>query len=131
MEVTEPDQHGETQPRPGTDNDGLWTAMYIAAECFRYKVTGETDARENARRGMQAILRLESITGIPGFPARSFIKIGDDAQPRDGWCGIFRDTTTDSLDGATVHYYQKRVTEMATPPRETCGTTNVRCSCSG
>src|SRR5256714_10001354 len=67
-----------------SDNDGLWTAMYVAAECFRYKVTGEADARENARGGMQAIMRLEAITGIPGFPARSFIKVGVDAQPRDG-----------------------------------------------
>src|SRR6185369_17723239 len=51
-----------------TDNDGLWTAMYVAAECFRYKVTGSPEAREFARQGMQAILRLEAITGIPGFP---------------------------------------------------------------
>ena len=27
-------------------------------------------ARENARRGMEAIVRLEAITGRPGFPAR-------------------------------------------------------------
>jgi len=93
-----------------SDNDGLWTAMYVAAECFRYKVTGESDARENARRGMQAVLRLESITGIPGFPARSFIKVGEDAQPSDGewhdtpdkawrWKG---DTSSDEIVG---HYF--------------------------
>ena len=93
-----------------TDNDGLWTAMYVAAECFRYKVTGQTDARDNARRGMQAILRLESITGIPGFPARSFIKVGADVQPSDGewhdaadkgwrWKG---DTSSDEIVG---HYF--------------------------
>ena len=35
-----------------TDNDGLWTAMYVAAECFRYKVTGEAEARDHARQGM-------------------------------------------------------------------------------
>ncbi len=100
-----------TTNRPvSTDNDGLWTAMYVAAECFRYKVTGEPDARENARRGMQAMLRLESITGIPGFPARSFIKVGEDVQPRDGewhdaadtgwrWKG---DTSSDEIVG---HYF--------------------------
>jgi len=93
-----------------TDNDGLWTAMYVAAECFRYKVTGQIDARDNARRGMQAILRLESITGIPGFPARSLVKVGDDVQPRDGewhdaadkgwrWKG---DTSSDEIVG---HYF--------------------------
>ncbi len=67
-----------------TDNDGLWTAIYVAAEAFRFKVTGAADARDNAKRGMQAIVRLEEITGIPGFPARSFIKPGVDIQPADG-----------------------------------------------
>jgi hypothetical protein len=90
-----------------TDNDGLWTAMYVAAESFRFKVTGAADARDNARRGMQAILRLEQITGIPGFPARSFIKPGVDVQPKDGewhdtpdkqwrWKG---DTSSDEIVG--------------------------------
>src|SRR5713101_1962073 len=59
-----------------SDNDGLWTAIYVAAESFRYKVTGEADARVCARQGMSALMRLEAITGIPGFPARSFIKVG-------------------------------------------------------
>ena len=92
-----------------TDNDGLWTAMYVAAEAFRFKVTGAESARSNARAGMQAIMRLESITGIPGFPARSFIKNGVDEQPGDGewhdaadgwrWKG---DTSSDEIVG---HYF--------------------------
>ena len=93
-----------------TDNDGLWTAIYVAAECFRYAVTRQDDARENARRGMEAILRLETITGIPGFPARSFVKVGEDVQPRNGewhdtsdkqwrWKG---DTSSDEIVG---HYF--------------------------
>lgn len=93
-----------------TDNDGLWTAIYVAAESFRYAVTHADDARENARRGMQAIVRLESITGIPGFPARSFIKAGVEPQPADGewhdtpdkqwrWKG---DTSSDEIVG---HYF--------------------------
>jgi hypothetical protein len=73
-----------TNQMVSSDNDGLWTGIYVAAECFRYKVTGEADARENARRGMAAIMRLEAITGMPGFPARSFIKVGEDLQPGDG-----------------------------------------------
>lgn len=93
-----------------SDNDGLWTAMYVAAEAFRYRVTGEPDARANARQGMNALMRLESITGISGFPARSFIRIGTDAQPADGewhdtsdrqwrWKG---DTSSDEIVG---HYF--------------------------
>jgi hypothetical protein len=99
-----------TNQPASSDNDGLWTAMYVAAEAFRYKVAGDADARENARRGMQAIMRLEAITGISGFPARSFIKTGDDVQPKDGewhdtpdkawrWKG---DTSSDEIVG---HYF--------------------------
>src|SRR5262249_28067739 len=93
-----------------TDNDGLWTQMYIAAEAFRYKVTGDADARAKAKQGFEAMLRLEEITGIPGFPARSFIKVGEDIQPTDGewhdtpdgkwrWKG---DTSSDEIVG---HYF--------------------------
>jgi hypothetical protein len=99
-----------TNQMASSDNDGLWTAIYVAAECFRYKVTGAADARDNARRGMQAIVRLEAITGMPGFPARSFIKVGEDLQPKDGewhdtpdkawrWKG---DTSSDEIVG---HYF--------------------------
>jgi hypothetical protein len=93
-----------------SDNDGLWTQMYVAAEAFRFKVTGEADARANARQGFEAMLRLEEITGIPGFHARSFIKVGEDVQPQDGewhdtadrkwrWKG---DTSSDEIVG---HYF--------------------------
>ncbi len=96
-----------TNQMRSTDNDGLWTAIYVAAECFRYRVTGEADARANAQQGMRAILRLEEITGIPGFPARSFIRKGIDIQPQDGewhdtpdgqwrWKG---DTSSDEIVG--------------------------------
>lgn len=99
-----------TNQMTSSDNDGLWTAMYVAAEAFRYAVTGDRDAREHARTGMQAILRLEAITGIPGFPARSFIRIGRDEQPQDGeWHdtadGLWRwkgDTSSDEIVG---HYF--------------------------
>lgn len=93
-----------------SDNDGLWTQMYIAAEAFRYAVTKEAGARANAKVGFEAMLRLESITEISGFHARSIIKIGEDIQPADGewhttadgqwrWKG---DTSSDEIVG---HYF--------------------------
>lgn len=99
-----------TNKMVSSDNDGLWTQMYIAAEAFRYAVTKEADARANAKVGFEAMLRLEQITGIPGFHARSIIKIGDDIQPKDGewhttadgqwrWKG---DTSSDEIVG---HYF--------------------------
>ena len=54
-----------------SDNDGLWTACYVAAEAFRYSVTGDSEAIAKARRGMKAMLLLTQITGIPGFTARA------------------------------------------------------------
>jgi hypothetical protein len=98
-----------SHPYP-SDNDGLWTAIYVAAESFRYSVTGDQDARTNARRGMEAIMRLESITGIPGFPARSFLKVGEDDQPKDGqWLdtsdGAWRWKGGTSSDEIVGHYF--------------------------
>lgn len=54
-----------------SDNDGLWTALYIASQSFRYAATKSSEAKAQAWRSMQAMLRLESITGISGFPARA------------------------------------------------------------
>ena len=99
-----------TNEMRSNDNDGLWTAMYVAAESLRFAVTAEEDARRHAKTGMDALMRLEAITGIPGFPARSFIRTGQDVQPSDGewhdtpdgqwrWKG---DTSSDEIVG---HYF--------------------------
>lgn len=54
-----------------SDNDGLWTSDYVAAQCYRYAVTGDERAKEKAKRSMHAVMRLLSVTGRPGFFARS------------------------------------------------------------
>ncbi|WP_215240495.1 ligand-binding sensor domain-containing protein [Dyadobacter helix] len=54
------------------DNDGLWTSCYLAAECFRYRVTKDTAAKANAIRTFEALEQLETVTGISGYPARSY-----------------------------------------------------------
>ena len=53
-----------------SDNDGLWTSLYIGAQSFRYAVTKSPPAHDQAWRSMKALLRLESLTGLSGFPAR-------------------------------------------------------------
>lgn len=65
------------------DNDGLWTAIYAAAECFRYGVTKSPEALARAKKSIEAILFLEEVAGRRGFPARSFIRKGD-PMPRGG-----------------------------------------------
>lgn len=53
------------------DNDGLWTAIYLGAKCFEYAATKDPEAGRIARRHFDFLHRLETITGIPGFVARS------------------------------------------------------------
>lgn len=56
---------------PNSDNDGLFTGLYCASQCFRYKVTGDPKAKENAKRAVEAMIKLTEITGKPGFTARA------------------------------------------------------------
>jgi len=98
-----------TNVKTDSDNDGLWTAMYLGAQAYRYAVTREPDARTKAQRALQALMRLEEITGVPGFYARSFVS-KDEPRPQGGewhptadgqwlWKG---DTSSDESVG---HYY--------------------------
>jgi hypothetical protein len=60
-----------------SDNDGLWTSMYLAAEAFRYSVTKEDDALQNVRESLDAMERLYTINPLKsGFPSRSFQRSG-------------------------------------------------------
>ncbi len=56
-----------------TDNDGLFTGMYLAMESFRYATTGDTDARERAKKAFHALRYLRLVTDTPGFVARTVI----------------------------------------------------------
>ncbi|QHW01497.1 hypothetical protein GJR95_28865 [Spirosoma endbachense] len=78
-----------------SDNDGLWTSMYLAGEVFRYAVTKDKDALQNCRESLDAMERLYTINPVPGFPARSFERAGYIAKlsdperwqhsPQPGW----------------------------------------------
>ncbi len=59
-----------------SDNDGLWTSMYLGAEVFRYAVTKSDEALNNISESMEAMERLYTINGIKGFPSRSFERRG-------------------------------------------------------
>ena len=56
---------------PNSDNDGLFTGVYCASQCFRYKVTGSEEAKANAKRAVEAMIKLTEVTGKPGFTARA------------------------------------------------------------
>jgi len=95
-----------------SDNDGLWTALYIAAESFRYAVTGEDEAKELAQKSLLSLMRLEQITSIDGFPARAIVRKGEKVHKSHGewhdtpdgqfeWKG---DTSSDEVDGHLFAY---------------------------
>jgi hypothetical protein len=67
------------------DNDGLWTSMYAAAECFRYAITHSPDALANATKSTDAVLFLEEVAGKRGFPARSYIRKGEPMPDSGEW----------------------------------------------
>ena len=54
-----------------TDNDGLWTGYYVVGLCYEYAVTKDEETRRKARRSLDAMLKLVSITGDKGFVARA------------------------------------------------------------
>jgi hypothetical protein len=62
-----------------TDNDGLWTSMYGAGECFAYAATHDALAKQRARKAFEALRFLSHVTqggehpAPPGFPARSIL----------------------------------------------------------
>ncbi len=67
------------------DNDGLWTAMYLAGELFRYAVTKSDQALQNCYESFEAMERLEHINPLDGFPARSFERVGYEMADKPHW----------------------------------------------
>lgn len=54
-----------------SDNDGGNTAPYLAAMCFKYAVTGDENARNEAVNSFKTMLWLERISPVKGFFARA------------------------------------------------------------
>ena len=68
-----------------SDNDGLWTSMYLASELFRYAVTKSDDAMQNCYESFEAMERLSFINHIEGFPSRSFERDGYHLSDKSRW----------------------------------------------
>jgi hypothetical protein len=68
-----------------TDNDGTWSSYYLASQAFRYAVTGEEAARQNAWQTFEALERLQTIHQLDGFPARSFERTGFKVADPERW----------------------------------------------
>ncbi len=98
---------------PNSDNDGLFTGLYCASQCFRYAVTGDEKAKANAKRAVEAMIKLTEVTGKEGFTARATRYKGEEnfaTGNRDEWhfcednpdCEWLGETSSDEMTG---HYY--------------------------
>ncbi len=62
-----------------SDNDGLWTAMYGASQCFAYAVKKDATSLANARKAFRALAFLSEVTqggtpnALPGLVARTIL----------------------------------------------------------
>jgi len=68
-----------------SDNDGLWTSMYLAGELFRYAVTKSDNTLQNCYESFEAMERLSHINHIEGFPSRSFERAGYHLSDKSRW----------------------------------------------
>lgn len=92
-----------------SDNDGLWTAMYLGGEAFRYAVTKSPEALANCRESLNAMERLYSVNPVKGFPSRSFERKGYALHDRDKWIAAphpeWEWKSTTSSDEAIGHIF--------------------------
>ena len=111
-----------------TDNDGGFTAHHLVAMMFKYAVTGDEQAWEEAVNTLNAMVWLEEITPISGFPARSIWSIHGDAGTKSEagsggvparWtpseCGNFEWKGDTSSDEVGAHYYAMAVFYQLAP----------------
>ncbi|MDB6109372.1 MAG: Two component regulator propeller [Pedosphaera sp.] len=57
-----------------SDNDGLWTAMYGAGECFAYAATKDAQAKARAKQAFEALAFLQQVTqGGEHAPDKGFV----------------------------------------------------------
>ncbi len=57
-----------------SDNDGLWTSMYGAGECFAYAATRDPKAKDRAKRAFEALRFLQKVTqGCEHAPPKGYV----------------------------------------------------------
>ena len=92
-----------------SDNDGLWTSMYLASQLYRYAVTKSPQAFQNSIDAFEAMERLHDINGIEGFPSRSYERTGYVKHEQEHWHKtkdeLWEWKCTTSSDEAIGHYY--------------------------
>ncbi|KRW99781.1 hypothetical protein PPERSA_07858 [Pseudocohnilembus persalinus] len=63
------------------DSDSIWTNMYLAAQSYRYLITGDGEALQQAQIAYNSLKRLYQVTGVKGFMARAVVNSDDEQVP--------------------------------------------------
>ncbi|HOZ45330.1 MAG TPA: hypothetical protein PLO37_01405 [Candidatus Hydrogenedentes bacterium] len=107
--------------REVSDNDVGWSSHYLCAQCFKYAVTGDQAARDEAKDFFYSMKLSEEMSSIPGFPARSIWAVGETGNKAQGGSGGYpaewhptpdgqfewkADTSSDETD---AHYYASAI----------------------
>jgi hypothetical protein len=78
-----PDQ--TTAGRSNVAHSSSWTGNYLAGQAYRYAFTRDESVRRHCDEILQALHRLQEMTGIPGFLARGYLRgHGPSYEERDG-----------------------------------------------
>lgn len=104
----------EGPPTLSLADAAIWTGCYVAAEAFRWKVTGEREAAQRLTASLNALHLLLQVTGKQGLPARAFRRAAAPAPQEEGewhqgegdyqgyrWLG---DVSVDQVDGLFFGY---------------------------
>ena len=58
------------------ENDGLWNALYTAAQAFKYAVTRDEQTLKNIKLLLEGEVTRMKITGVPGLLTRQYVMPG-------------------------------------------------------
>lgn len=53
-----------------SENNGLWSSLYVASQAFRYAATDDADALSSLKRTLNGTYHMLQITGVPGLYTR-------------------------------------------------------------
>jgi len=81
------------------ENVILWSGMYLASQAFRYEVTGDQAAQDNAKVVTAALHELTNVTGVSGLYGRSMYKPGVSYNPVPADSTSWTDSTAAGYEG--------------------------------
>lgn len=106
------------------ENDGLWSALYLSAQAYRYAVTGDAETLQTIQLLLTSEQRRMRITGVPGIFTRQLIPpnlpgiacpsdlaayVPDVEKDDNQWVRVGDDGCLQYVDGATMAWTSSSV----------------------